>query len=193
MNRNRIQNDDGAMRIIVPVVKHSLDTPINCIEISGTQWKPKIIAQLEFYKKKAPFYQDVVELVRECLESEYKLLSRLNIESTIKICHYIGLYPNYSVFSESGVNITTNAPDETLLNKALAFGYNHVVNAPGAMSFYDKSKYDRAGIKLEFVKNRLREYDQRNDSFIPGLSIIDVLMFNSPKETFEMVKDYDLI
>ena len=193
MSRNRIQNKSGIIYMVVPVVKHPLTTPINQIEVSGTDWKRKLIAQLEFYKKKAPYYNSVIELVKDCISPEYRLLSRLNIESTIKVCHYIGLYPHYRVFSETGVIIETEAPDETLLKKAIAFGYSHVINAPGAMSFYDKGKYDSMGINIQFVKNRIDAYDQKNDVFIPGLSIIDVLMFNSPKDTLKMVKNYDLV
>ena len=195
MSRNRIQSSrhGGVNYIIVPLVKHPFCIPLNCVHISGTDWKIRVIKQLEFYKKKAPYFKQVVELVKDCLEPNYTLLSRLNIETIIKTCHYIGLYPNYSVFSETGVSIEYDAPDETLLKKAVAFGYSHVINAPGAISFYDKKKYDNAGIKLQFVKNRLTPYEQGNENFIPGLSIIDVLMFNSPKDTLAMVADYDLL
>ena len=50
------------------------------------------------------------------------------------------------------------------------------------MEFFDKRKYDSAGIKLYFQKVELTPYIQRIGYFEPGLSIIDVLMFNSPEE-----------
>ena len=193
MSRNRVQNSGGLTYVILPVVKHPLKTPICRIEISGDDWKRKIIAQLEFYKKKAPYYKQVIELVKDCFNENCKMLSCFNILSTIKVSRYIGLNPRFSVFSETGIAIETTAPDETLLRKAQAFGYSNVVNSPGAIGFYDIRKYEDAGIKLQFVKNRLRTYDQKNECFIPGLSIIDVLMFNSPEEAFDLAADYALI
>ena len=193
MSRNRIQNYRGVAYVVLPVVKHPHKTPINKIEIFGDDWKRKVVAQLEFYKKKAPYYKQVIELVKDCFNENCKMLSCFNIISTIKVCRYIGLNTKHSVFSKTAQKIETNAPDETLLEKAKAFGFMNVVNPHGAIGFYDVRKYDEAGVKLRFVKNRLRTYDQKNDLFIPGLSIIDVLMFNSPKETLKLVADYELM
>jgi hypothetical protein len=40
---------------------------------------------------------------------------------------------------------------------------------------------------------RLREYDQGTDAFEPGLSILDVMMFNPPEEIGAMLDDYVLL
>lgn len=61
-----------------------------------------------------------------------------------------------------------------------------------AKNFFDRTKYSRAGINLVFQKVALKAYDQRRQPFEPGLSIIDVLMFNSPEETNKMLDDYEL-
>ena len=57
---------------------------------------------------------------------------------------------------------------------------------------YPKEVYKKAGIKLGFIQHKLYPYFQNNESFIPGLSIIDVLMFNGVKKTSEMVHDYTI-
>ena len=66
-------------------------------------------------------------------------------------------------------------------------------NAPGGKTFYDVEKYKNAGLTIEFIQNNLKPYDQKNDTFFERLSIIDVLMFNSPEEVKAMIKDYYIL
>ena len=47
-------------------------------------------------------------------------------------------------------------------------------------------------MELLFLKSRLPEYPQYRDNFIPALSIIDVLMFNSKERIRQMLQEYDL-
>ena len=50
-----------------------------------------------------------------------------------------------------------------------------------------------ATVQLDFVQPKLTEYKQYNDNFVPGLSIIDILMFNDKKVVKEMMKSYTLL
>jgi len=196
MNRNRILHPKGGDNyIIVPINKQPQNTPINRITISQESWKNKILRQLEsVYKKNAPYYTGTIELVRECVEKDYLYLAQLNIDTIINICEFIGLPINYSVFSEMDLKIEqVHAPDEWALNITKAMDYDTYRNAVGGQTFFDNSKYAMHNIRLEFVKNRLSTYNQKNGGFIPGLSIIDVLMFNSPSETLALIKNYDII
>jgi len=46
---------------------------------------------------------------------------------------------------------------------------------------------------LNFLDTELTEYNQFKNEFIPYLSIIDILMFNSKNEIKEMLKRYELV
>ena len=58
---------------------------------------------------------------------------------------------------------------------------------------FDKEKFVKAGINLEFLKINLTPYTQKKPQFLEGLSIIDVMMFNSPERINEMLNDYTII
>ena len=58
-------------------------------------------------------------------------------------------------------------------------GGTQYVNAIGGMDLYAPEAFHQAGLELRFVKSHLREYPQFGDPFVPWLSILDVLMFNS--------------
>jgi hypothetical protein len=61
------------------------------------------------------------------------------------------------------------------------------------MSFFDKSKYERQNIKLEFLESNLKSYVQRIGHFEKGLSIIDVMMFCDSTEIKEILGDYTIV
>ena len=50
----------------------------------------------------------------------------------------------------------------------------------GGVALYSKEEFRVNDIRLNFIKPNPFEYPQLGDEFVPWLSIIDVLMFNSP-------------
>ena len=66
-------------------------------------------------------------------------------------------------------------------------------NPPGGRSFIRRDKFKKCGIKLFFHSINLGEYDQKQGSFEPGLSVIDVMMFNSPNRINEMLDNFELM
>jgi hypothetical protein len=61
------------------------------------------------------------------------------------------------------------------------------------MELYDKTKFEKEGIKLDFIKSVSSPYIQFKNAFVPWLSVIDVLMFNSPDEIRKQLEAYELI
>ena len=49
------------------------------------------------------------------------------------------------------------------------------------------------GIYLHFVQTNLASYAQLANEFVPGLSIIDVLMHNGKEGTKQLLNEYTLI
>ncbi len=70
---------------------------------------------------------------------------------------------------------------------------SHYINAIGGKDLYNKEAFKIKGIELKFIKTELVEYKQYKNEFVPYLSIIDILMFNSKEEIKEMLKKYKLI
>jgi hypothetical protein len=49
------------------------------------------------------------------------------------------------------------------------------------------------GIDLKFIKTKNIEYKQFDTDFVPDLSIIDVMMFNSPEEIRKLLNQFELV
>ena len=68
--------------------------------------------------------------------------------------------------------------------------YDTYVNPPGGKTFLDANKYKKANIELEFLTQEIQKYNQRIREFVPGLSILDVMMFCTPEEIRSMTVSY---
>ena len=197
IERNRIlKPSNGWQYIMVPLKKHSRETIIKDIEINNDQqWKEKILAQLQHYKKQAPYFSNVIYILNEIFSKEYATIVDLNLASLKTVCNYLGINTPIQVFSLMNIDIEpANAPDEWALNICKALGnVDEYWNPPGGQSFFNKKKYENADINLKFHSAILTDYDQKRNVFEPGLSIIDVMMFNSVDEINKMLDNYELI
>lgn len=196
-NRNRIinLNSDDWKYITVPVKKHKLRTSISSIEIQNNiNWKEKIIGQLDYYRRHAPYYKRVVEFLHEAIKIEFKCLSELNIHTLKATCSYIGLDFSFEIFSEMGIQLEpVHESDEWALNICKAMGVTEYINAERGQLFMNKNKFLNNNINLKFLEFGFPEYDQKREEFIPGLSILDAMMFNSPAELCHMLDEYQLV
>ena len=87
-----------------------------------------------------------------------------------------------------------NAPDEWALNICKAIdGATGYINPIGGLSFFDRNKYENAGIKISFQQMEITEYSQKRDVFEPGLSILDVMMWNDVDEINTMLDKFKLV
>ncbi len=197
MTRNRIIGEDGNVRYIsVPVRKNKRETPIKDMMINyDTRWEDVVLNQLGYYRKRAPYYKEVRELLETIFSQKYENLAELNIHSTDLVLERLGIKKD--IYRQSELTIAAedvHEADEWGLTVCKSFeGIDTYINAPMGKEFYDQAKYNDAGYGIEFMQNRLRPYEQKNDEFIPGLSIIDVMMFNSSEEIKEMLDDYYLV
>jgi hypothetical protein len=195
INRNRILNpSDGWNYFTIPLAKHSYHASINEIQIhNGLNWKAKIIAQLEHYKKIAPHFRVVKQLVQEILNTDTQSLLEINVHSLKIICQYLHISFQPIFFSELNIPFEDiHSPDEWGLETAKALKADTYWNLPGGKSFYDAQKYERNNIRLCFLTNNLKPYNQKRIPFIPALSIIDVMMFNPLEAIHQMLDDYHL-
>lgn len=198
IERNRILKQDGGwIYIQVPIIKeYGRDTPIDRISIDNQKdWKHKILAQLVHYKKIAPNYYKTIALLDSIFTIGFSTIVELNKASLDILCEYLGFKHDIQVYSEMNLTIEKPvAPDEWALNicKAIA-NVDEYWNPPGGRDFFDRSKYENAGIRLHFQSLNLTPYFQGKDDFVSGLSIIDVLMFNSIEEINVMLDNYELL
>jgi hypothetical protein len=107
--------------------------------------------------------------------------------------NYLGLDFKIEISSAMGFDYSNvNDAGDWALRISEQLGATEYINPPGGIELFDKGKFEQSKIKLSFIHPELKPYSQRRDTFEPGLSIIDVLMFNSPEEVKAMLNNYTL-
>lgn len=198
INRNRILHPDQLKEwqyITVPTQKHKLNEKINQVIINeNIRWRERIMGQLTSYKKKAPYYSDVMDLIAEVLAYKTKKMSSFLINSLDQTCQFLGLNLNYTVLSEMELNIVNvEHPGQWALRISSSLRADEYINPPSGYTIFDHSEFIENDIKLSFLKPSLSTYVQRRGGFIPALSIIDVMMWNDVPAIQEMLNDYEIL
>lgn len=196
IERNNILKLDGKSSYIkVPLVKQSRDTSIKDKIINNSiNWQKKILAQITHYKKKAPYYNDVLILLDAIFKEQTESIVDLNYKSLKLICDYLDITTPIKIWSEMNLEIEkVNAPDEWALNICKKINASTYINPIGGLSFFDKKKYLTTNIDIKFIKSKEILYNQFDNNFTPWLSIIDILMFNSKNNIKNMLEQVNYI
>jgi len=189
VNRNRVLHHTSSWQyILLPLKKHPYTTPINQIEISSDlDWKTRLLRQLEHYHMDAPYYAQVIGFLEECLSTPENNLARFNTELFRKTCLRLGIDKPIHVFSEMNLAMEpAQGPEDLALGICQAAGASEYINPPGGAGLYNAERFAEHGIKLTIQSFTNMVYDCGRFQFEPDLSIIDVMMWNSP----EQIKHY---
>jgi len=184
VNRNRILHPKtGWQHIVVPLKKQARETGIKDVVIADdASWKNRILGQLSHYRKKAPYFEQTMEFVRDCLELDESHLSRLNTKLLENVCKLLSIPFDYQVFSEMDLSIgQVSGPGDWALRICESLKANEYFNLPGGKELFDSAAFAKIGAKLTIPKFQNIEYQCRGYEFIPALSIIDILMWVPPE------------
>ena len=190
INRNRILVNKKAQMITLPLKKLSPNKLVNEIEIYGKH--EKLIKTIAQEYKKAPFFDNAMLVIKKILRNPEMRLSLFLEFSIRKICDYIGIKSEIIVSSRVKKNNDLRS-QEKILDICEQLKTDHYLNPIGGQSLYEQTAFQSRGIKLSFVQPSSFIYKQHGNPFIPLLSIIDVLMFNSLRRVREEVNNYKLL
>lgn len=192
-HRNNILLNNKKTLFSIPLKKDSdsLDVVDRFISDGAEKEINKIIRQILNAYKKAPYFKDVFPMIQEIFQNEEKNLFEYIYNSVVKICSYLEIDTKIIISSSIDIDHSLKSQDKVIaLNKAL-YATNYI-NPIGGTELYDFEEFQKENIELCFLESEVPEYKQFNNEFIPYLSIIDIMMFNSKDEIKEMLKKYKL-
>lgn len=189
INKNSILVGEKISRFNIELLGASQNKLINEIELSGDN---KLIKTILIAYKKAPYFDDAYPILEDILSSSEKNLAKFIGYSLERIAVYLGIENNIIYSSDIKKDSSLKAQDK-ILDISKKLNATHYVNAIGGQELYDKDKFSANGIQLNFINTNIVEYKQFKNDFIPYLSIIDILMFNSVEEINTMLKSYELV
>ena len=194
INRNRILVNNKDCVFTLPLKKDSDFLNVNQRELSDN-WnsdKIKLLNQIKEAYRKAPFYNEVIAIVEDTLHYEDKNLFGLIKNSLIKTLNYIGI--NTKIIQSSEIDFDNSLKNQDkVIAICNALNAKSYINPIGGIELYDKEQFNKNGTVLSFIKSKPIHYSQFDNDFIPWLSIIDVMMFNSLEEIKQMLNQYELV
>jgi hypothetical protein len=194
INRNRILVNGKDQIITLPIKKDSdyLNVAERELSESWEKDKNKMINIIKSSYSKSPYFKESSELIFECLNNSEKNLFKFIYDSIIMINEYLGIKTSIIISSSIDANHTLKSQDK-VLSLCKAQNADVYINSIGGVELYDKTIFKENGIDLNFIKSNPINYKQFNNEFIPWLSIIDVLMFNSKEQIQKYLSNYKLI
>lgn len=153
----------------------------------------KLTKTLELNYSKAPYFSAAMELMESIFSFPYKRLDLFIKHSFECVLSYLGINTELILSSDITKDNSLKGKDKVLEICSLLHADTYY-NAVGGKELYDKDEFANHGISLRFLKtNDGLQYEQfpRMD-FVPNLSILDVLMFNSVADVNRLLDDYTL-
>lgn len=191
INRNRILLNGKDFLFSIPIENISSYQKIKQTKLNESlflPWKKKFLNTLKQAYIKAPHYEEVNELFERVLNiSGNETIATVSTASIIESCKFIGLNKEFvytsSVYGNDNLKSENRVID--ICKKENATTY---INMSGGKEIYNKNKFYQNGIELSFLNAKIDPYKQLSFPFVPGLSIIDVLMYNHKETVYKMIK-----
>lgn len=194
VNRNRMLIQGGAHMFTVPLQDASSNRTIGetyVCKVNYPRWREKFLKTVALAYSKAPHFKITFELISEVLDGVPGTIADLSSRSVLAVCSRFGISPRIEFSSQRFANRHLSG-QERVLDICLAQHAETYINAPGGRSLYDHHVFRERGLELRFLREELSSYPQFGYDFLPGLSIIDVMMFNSSDSISQMVNRYTL-
>lgn len=194
INRNSILINGVPYRFAIPISHASqnrliMDTKLNF------SWddKKNFLKKIELAYKKAPEYENVMPMLQDIIQNPENDLTQYIYYQLKKICEYMKIETKFKFSSKIEKNNDLKGQDRIIeiCKKENADIY---INPCGGRKLYDRGKFYDNGIELFFIEmqENVIAYDQRTDTFIRNLSIIDGLM-NAPYDIIrQLLEGYSL-
>lgn len=192
INRNTILVNGKGFLFNIPLQEISQNKIINQISIEeNSNWKKNLLKTIALSYKKAPFFAEVFPIVENIILQEEKNLAKFLTYSLREICNFLSISTSIVNSSEIEKNNDLKAQNK-IIEICKIKEADSYINAIGGTALYDKGAFKKSGLSLNFIKPKAIIYPQFKNEFIPWLSVIDIMMFNSPEQIKNFLMQYDL-
>jgi hypothetical protein len=177
VNRNRfLQNDKDAM-FSLPLKRDSDSLDVRERELAIDFDRKKLLRQLKGAYQGAPHFEQTFPLIDKIVRYPEQNLFLFLYNGIVQVCGHLGITTKIIVSSEIAIDHHLQAQDKVLA-LCETLGATTYMNAIGGVALYSKQVFSQKDIKLVFIKSLPFEYAQYGGTFVPWLSIVDVMMFN---------------
>jgi hypothetical protein len=188
INRNRMLQNGTDKIFSLALAKASDRLDIIEREISSEFSRQKLLNQFRGCYLKAPYFEAVWPLIESIFSFQDDNLFRYIENSIVLMCDYLDIDTEIIVSSSVAADHDLLSQDR-VLSICEALNANTYVNPIGGLELYSTDEFAQAGVELKFLQSSEVNYTQFGGTFVPWLSTIDVLMFNSIDQTKHFIQN----
>lgn len=193
INRNRILLNGKSVMFTLPLKGDSDSLDVRERELAVDFECEKLLNRFKGAYQRAPFFEQTFPLIERVVRYENRNLFLFLHHSITETCKHLGIATKTKVSSEIAIDHSLKS-QERVLALCGAIGATTYVNPIGGTELYSRDAFLEKEIELKFLHSKPIEYAQFGNAFVPGLSIVDVMMFNSPKDILRrMAGDFAVV
>lgn len=195
INRNNLLINRERTPFTISCKKISQNKLINQTEINfDLKEVVKLLHTIKLNYSKAPYFKEVYPLLEDFFSSNNKkFISEMAADSIMLVSKYLNINTTFKYSSISHHDSISLKGEDRIISICVKEKVSQYFNPIGGFALYNKSKFKAQNIDLNFLKPNTMSYKQFNNDFVPWLSIIDVLMFNSVNDVKQQLNNYELL
>lgn len=179
-NRNQVKTRNGLKWLTVPVMSGSGGIPIDEVLIGSSPkpWQEKHRALLSEALRKAPFFNDAMDIWEEGVAGGDTHLSQLNVRLIKAMCAYLKIDTPIVMSRDYSANGTKTERLIDLLKKTGATTY---LSGPAARGYIEEDLFRSNNIGLEYKTYGYQPYPQLWGEFAGAVSVLDLIANMGPE------------
>ena len=192
INRNRMLQNGKDSMFSLSLKKDSDFLDVRERELAEDFNHKKFLNQIRGAYQRAPFFEQTFSLIEKIMQFEDRNLFNFIHNSIVRTCDHLDVTTEIKVSTDITIDHELKNQDKVLA-LCNAVDTTVYINAIGGIELYSKNAFQERSLELKFIRSKPFVYDQFDNDFVPWLSIIDVMMFNSVDTINDYVKlSYEL-
>jgi hypothetical protein len=191
--RNRVKTAQGELFLTIPIrkTKSSNELMLNEAAIEGSNpWIKKHLKTINFAYQKSLHFHEISPIVIELLEANHTILSKFNVNFIKLISKKIGI--NTDFVNASDLKGIQGVKDARLVSINKAVNCLEYVSPQGAAVYIEKESpggaFPKNNVDLYYHNYEHPTYNQLYGSFLPYMSIIDLLFNHGFSDSLEIIR-----
>lgn len=190
--RNKFLINSKESFITVPVIG-SRNQKIYEVSVNDSlKWRSKHIKTLEQTYGKHPYGKQILDIIVPIIaDTNLNHLSKLNIQLIKQITIFLNIRSSFELSTDLEIS---GKRSEKLINLCQLFNDRQYLSPTGSKEYIQEDGlFAKNNILVEYQNFISKEYLQfKNETFIPYLSIIDLIANIGPKESYKYIKGWGI-
>lgn len=194
-HRNRLLQNGKDEYFTLPLKKDSDFLVVNdrFLTENWESEKNKILRKIKENYRKAPFFEVSFPIIEEVFNFKNTNLFEFSFNSLKILCDWLDIKTSFIISSSLDIDHETLRGEAKVMALCKAVNATHYVNPIGGLELYNGTNFKNNNLELSFIKSKPIVYQQFNENFVPWLSILDLMMFNSKDQIKLWLNDFDVI